>query len=84
MFHRVQVFAAVSLGLALVACSSTPPTADEQQAQAQARPVVRDTITGSNIPRRESSAGKAGVVTVEKDSVENVFTNMPGARPKSN
>jgi hypothetical protein len=76
MFHRIQVLAAFSLGITLVACS-TPPAGEEQPY------VARETITGSNIPRKDAQV-KSGITTVEKDSVENVFTNMPGIRPKSN
>jgi hypothetical protein len=69
MFQRVEVLAAVILGVVLGGCSSTPTNDQERR-------VVGETVTGSNIPRRESSV-KSGVTTVEKDSVESVF-QRPG------
>ena len=74
MFHRIQVLAAVSLGVTLVACS-TPPAGEEQPY------VVRDTITGSNIPRKDANV-KSGIVTVDKDSVQNVMQPATTARGK--
>ena len=75
MFDRVLVLAAVSLGLTLVACSSTPPANPEEHH------VVRDTITGSNIPRKESNA-KAGISSVERDSVQDVIRpQSPRGKP---